>query len=206
MEPMSKPKSQRLHFGFFKALETTPMRSKSKQSKSNGPFQTTRSKLLKKKNPLTRAFYRLSDSSQNLNLTTHTMNHENQTPPSQETPPTSYKKELWVAEEGFRGQWSLLGPTKKTLAEKFTTLFPKTSQQIKGFCMSASVQTFLSKIFPFDNLTPSPLGLNRSCRGYDHYSKEYLQDTWLDRQLYPCHQPDSLWQASSQPQKTVQSR
>lgn len=101
-----------------------------------------------------------------------------------------------------RDLWTLLENPKPSFAEKLEAAFPTVSSGLREFCMGSLVQGLLSCLFPIKEPQTSPLGLTRSCRGYDRFTKEYLQETWLDRQLYPCHQTDILWQASSQPRKT----
>jgi hypothetical protein len=103
-----------------------------------------------------------------------------------------------------RALWTLLEDPKPSLTDKLEAAFPTIATGLRELCMGGAVQTLLSYLFPLKDYPKSPLGLTLSCRGYDRFTKEYLQETWLERQLYPCHQQDILWRASSQPTKASQ--
>jgi len=132
-----------------------------------------------------------------------------QAPPQTETAPSDRATEetpqnppAALENSERRDLWTLLENPKPSFAEKMEAAFPTVSAELKKLCMGPLVQGLLSCLFPIKEPVTSPLGLTRSCRGYDRFTKDYLQETWLDRQLYPCHQNHILWQASSQPQKT----
>ena len=69
------------------------------------------------------------------------------------------------------------------------------TKKLEKICRSETVQNLLSELFPFKNggIVESPLGLARTSLGYDPSTREYIQPTWLDKQLDPLHIQDILW-------------